>query len=59
MAKGPSFKVKLALKLRTQTTVTVEWIAERLQMGTREHAAHLLSGAKKRNIDVDQPTLGS
>jgi putative transposase len=56
--KGHPFKVKLALKLRTHTTVTVEWIAERLQMGTREHAAHLLSGAKKRNIDVDQPTLG-
>jgi hypothetical protein len=50
--------VKLALKLRTHTTVTVEWIAERLQMGTREHAAHLPSGAKKCNIDVDQPTLG-
>jgi hypothetical protein len=56
--KGHPFKVELALKLRTQTTVTVEWIAHRLQMGTRGHAAHLLSGAKNRNLDVNQPTVG-
>ena len=56
--KGHPFKVKLARELRTHTTVTVEWIADRLQMGMREHAAHLLWGAKKRNINVDQPTLG-
>ena len=56
--EGHPFEVKVALKLRTQTTVTVEWIADRLQMGTREHAAHLLPGAKNRTIDVEQPTLG-
>ena len=55
--KGHPFKVKLALKLRRETTVTVGWITQRLQMGTREHAAHLLSRAKKNGFDVDQPAL--
>ena len=50
--KGHPFKVRLALKVRTQTTVMVEC----LQMGTREHPAHLFSGAKNR--DLDQPSLG-
>jgi hypothetical protein len=58
VSRRQSFKVKLAVKLRTQTTVTVGLIADRLQMGTSEHAAHLLAGAKNRNLDVDQPTLG-
>ena len=56
--KGHPFKVKLALKLRTETTVTVDWIAERLQMGTREHAAKLLSVAGKSSAGVEQPNLG-
>jgi hypothetical protein len=55
--KGHPFKVKLALKLRAQTTVTVGWIAQRLQVGTREHAAHLLSRANNSRADVDQPAL--
>ena len=40
--KGHPFKVKLAARLRTETTVTVAWIARRLGMGTRGHLAHLL-----------------
>jgi REP element-mobilizing transposase RayT len=32
--KGDLVKVKLAARLREQTTMTVAWIAERLQMGT-------------------------
>jgi hypothetical protein len=32
--KGHPFKVKLALKLRAQTTVTIGWIDECLRMGT-------------------------
>ena len=40
--KGHPFKIELAAKLRTQTTVTLDWIAQRLQMGTRGHLAHLL-----------------
>lgn len=40
--KGHPFKVSLAAELRAQTTVTVDWIAERLRMGSRGHLAHLL-----------------
>ena len=32
--KGDGEKLKLALRLRAETTVTVKWIAERLRMGT-------------------------
>jgi putative transposase len=40
--KGSEFKVRLASKLRAETTVTLGWIAERLHMGTRGHLTHLL-----------------
>jgi len=40
--KGDSEKVKIAQRLRRETTVTLAWIAERLQMGTKTHLAHLL-----------------
>ena len=40
--KGHPFKIKLAAKLRAETTVTVSWLAERLRMGSRGHLAHLL-----------------
>jgi hypothetical protein len=34
--------VRLAERLRGETTMTLEWIAERLGMGTRGHLTHLL-----------------
>jgi hypothetical protein len=40
--KGDPVKVKMALQLREQTVMTMEWIANRLQMGTRTHLNHLL-----------------
>jgi hypothetical protein len=40
--KGHPFKIKLAMRLRSQTTVPLDWLAERLKMGTRGHLAHLL-----------------
>jgi REP element-mobilizing transposase RayT len=40
--KGDAFKIRLAAKLRAQTTVTTAWIAEHLHMGTRGHLTHLL-----------------
>ena len=40
--KGDPAKVALAQRLRRETTMTVGWIAERLQMGTRTHLTHLL-----------------
>ena len=32
----------MALRLRRETTMTLAWIAQRLQMGTKTHLAHLL-----------------
>lgn len=32
--KGDAAKVKLAVRLREETTMTVAWIAERLRMGS-------------------------
>jgi len=40
--KGAPQKLKIALRLRQQTTMTLAWIAQRLQMGTKTHLSHLL-----------------
>jgi hypothetical protein len=40
--KGDPGKLRVALRLRQETTMTLEWIAQRLQMGTKTHLSHLL-----------------
>jgi hypothetical protein len=40
--KGDREKVKLAIRLRAETAVTMKWIAARLRMGTWTHVNHLL-----------------
>src|ERR1019366_1119305 len=40
--KGEPRKIELAWELRSQTTMPLAWIAERLSMGTRGHLAWLL-----------------
>ena len=40
--KGDREKVKIARRLRGETTMTLEWIAARLHMGTAGYAAHCL-----------------
>ena len=40
--KGDSHKLRIARLLRTQTTMTLGWIAQALCMGTKSHLAHLL-----------------
>jgi hypothetical protein len=40
--KGDAVKVDMAQRLQRETTVTLAWIAQRLQMGTRTYLAHLL-----------------
>jgi hypothetical protein len=40
--KGDPAKVKMAQRLRVETTMTLAWIAQRLRMGTKTHLAHLL-----------------
>jgi REP-associated tyrosine transposase len=39
--KGDAGKIRLARRLRQETTMTSAWIASRLRMGTRTHLAHL------------------
>jgi putative transposase len=45
--KGDAGKVAIAQRLRRETTVTLAWIAERLQMGTKTHLAHLLYWSRR------------
>ena len=44
--KGDRQKVGLARRLRGETTMTLDWIAERLNMGTASHLANCLRLAK-------------
>jgi hypothetical protein len=46
--KGDMVKVKLAVRLRSETMRTVEWLARRLHLGSRAYAHHLLWRAQKR-----------
>ena len=45
--KGEPGKVELARELRSRTTMSLGWIAERLRMGCRGYAAWLLGRAGK------------
>jgi len=46
--KGDRVKLKLALKLRAETTMTLKWIATRLQMGTGASLSNLLSAQRQK-----------
>ena len=46
--KGHPQKVKLAIRLRAETAVTLKWMAQRLHMGTWTHLNHLLYWARQR-----------
>jgi REP element-mobilizing transposase RayT len=45
--KGDRAKLKLAVKLRIETTMTLKWIAARLQMGTGASLSNLLLGQRR------------
>lgn len=47
--KGDAFKVGLAKRLRAETTMKLNWIAQRLHMGTRGYLAHLLYWYDRKN----------
>jgi hypothetical protein len=46
--KGDPRKLKIALRLRRETTATVDWIAQRLHMGVTPYLAHLLWMAQRK-----------
>ncbi len=50
--KGEPSKVELAWHLRSQTTMPLAWIAERLQMGSRGHLAWLLQRRGKSRVSA-------
>ena len=56
---GHLFKVRLAARLRAETTVTVNWIAHRLAMGTQGHLEHLLSRNPRAGAGLPLPSQPS
>jgi len=42
LRKGDPKKIRIALRLRRETTMGLAWIVQRLHMGTKTHLAHLL-----------------
>lgn len=47
--KGDPTKLKLAVRLRAETTMTLNWIAARLHMGTGSSLSNLLSAQRRRD----------
>jgi REP element-mobilizing transposase RayT len=45
--KGHKVKVRVALRLRAETTVSYGWIAERLKMGSRSNVSNLVYAKQK------------
>ena len=56
--KGDVDKIKIAQRLRRETTMTLGWIAERLRMGTKTHLTHLIywdtrrTGKRKAELPI-------
>jgi hypothetical protein len=48
-SKGHPHKIRIAARLRRETTMTMEWIANRLKMGAPTHVAHLLYRHERNN----------
>jgi hypothetical protein len=56
--KGDPAKVRIAARLRNETTMTLDWIAERLRMGSTGHVSHLLYRKHQScDEDIDQNKL--
>jgi len=48
MRKGDRVKVKLAQRLRRETTMSLKWIAQHLQMGSWTYVSNLLHEKRKQ-----------
>jgi hypothetical protein len=53
--------MKIARRLRKESTMTLEWIASRLGMGTRTYLAHMIywDGKTKPKNDAPAPIVGT
>ncbi len=49
--KGDSHKLAIARRLRQETTVTLQWIAAKLHMGTKTHVSHLLYWRQRAEME--------
>ena len=49
LRKGDAMKVEIAQRLRKETTMSLKWIAARLQMGSWTHVSNRLYNAGRRN----------
>jgi transcriptional regulator with XRE-family HTH domain len=49
MRKGDAAKVRIARRLRTETSLTLEQIAGLLHMGAPSHVSHLLFKKRVKN----------
>ena len=49
--QGRPVKVRLAARLRAETTVTMEWMAKRLHKGARGYLTHLLNRHDQKNAE--------
>jgi hypothetical protein len=47
-AKGDERKVRLAARIRRETTMSLKWIAEHLAMGSWTHVSNLLVAERQR-----------
>lgn len=52
--KGDPEKVQMASQLRAQTTMTLKWIAQRLNMGAWTHVSNCLVQKRKREKSVNR-----
>ena len=46
--KGDKEKVRIAGRLRAETTISLKWIAEHLEMGSWVHAANRIYDERKK-----------
>ena len=56
--KGDPHKIAIARQLRAQTTMSIAWIADDLQMGSRGYLAWLLQHRARAESDEHQSLLG-
>ncbi len=57
-AKGDARKIRIAQRLRAETSVTLKWIATELHMGTWTHVANRLQKMKSKNDSNNQSEFG-
>ncbi len=56
--KGDEHKVWIARRLRSETTMTLKWIADRLDMGASTYLSHLLYWQKRRGLEKSKSEQG-